>query len=269
MTDTLVVMPSQLLFKHEPFIMHVVCRDLDAAKELLQWGIASGFRESGVVLGNKKIVCAIRTTANGLEIPIAHSAAELLVSEQYLRWIVVIANDKFVANKKKTDQLLEAFKAKFEPQERPSATVATVASVAFSTFKELNCDTVKRVGHTSVKHGKSIVVFGGQGATAAGTTTRLAALRILSVKDDSSLELIYEDPESAAAPSARMQHSAVVVGSEMLVFGGRAGPTKPFNDVFAFNLNTRTWSRVEALGDAPSPRYKHSSCVGTQHPVLV
>lgn len=88
---------EQLIFKHEPFIMHVVCRDLDAAKELLQWGIASGFRESGVVLGNKKIMCAIRTTANSLEIPLGRLPAEqpLLVTDAYLQWIVDIANEKF------------------------------------------------------------------------------------------------------------------------------------------------------------------------------
>ncbi|TYZ65444.1 hypothetical protein PybrP1_011723 [[Pythium] brassicae (nom. inval.)] len=251
---------NMLLFKHEPFIMHVVCRDLDAAKELLQWGIACGFRESGVVLGNKKIVCAIRTTANGLEIPIAHSAAELLVSEQYLCWIVEVANDKFAANKKKTDQLLAAFRAKFSSPQRP-VLEATVASVALSTFEELTSDAVKRVGHTSVKHGDAIVVFGGQGVTAAGTTTRLAALHILSVKDDASLELVFEDPEGDSAPPARMQHSAVVLGGEMVIFGGRAGPTRPFNDVFAFNLTTRAWSRIEATGEPPLPRYKHSSCV--------
>ena len=45
------VIISQIIFKHEPFIMHVACRDLTAAKELLQWGLACGFRESGVVLG--------------------------------------------------------------------------------------------------------------------------------------------------------------------------------------------------------------------------
>lgn len=243
--------------------MHVVCRDLDAAKELLQWGLACGFRESGVVLGNKKIVCAIRTTANGLEIPLAHTASELLVSESYLRWIVDVANDKFVANKKKTDQLLAAFRTKFHPQQRLVADI--VASVTLRTFTELlPCDAVQRVGHTSVQYDDSIVVFGGQGVTGAGTTTRLAALCIFSVQDDASLTLVYQDnePESESAPSARMQHSAVVVGGEMVVFGGRAGPTRPFNDVFAFNLSTRTWSRVEAAGEPPSPRYKHSSCVG-------
>lgn len=245
--------------------MHVVCRDLDSAKELLQWGIACGFRESGVVLGNKKIMCAIRTTANGLEIPIAHTAKELFVSDHYLKWIVGIANDKFVANKRKTDQLLEAFKAKFCPQhilEPLRSSVEAVASVDLEQFKELTCDAVKRVGHTSVSFGdKHIAVFGGQGATDAGTTSRLAALKILSVADDDTLEVIFEDLNAENAPCARMQHTAVVVDNNMIVFGGRAGPTKPFNDVYTFDLDARVWSRVNTVGQVPSPRYKHSSCV--------
>lgn len=255
----------QLIIKHEPFIMHVVCRDLDSAKELLQWGIACGFRESGVVLGNKKIMCAIRTTANGLEIPIAHTAKELFVSDHYLKWIVGIANDKFVANKRKTDQLLEAFKVKFHSQHVPESrrsSIETVASVDLEQFKELTCDAVKRVGHTSVSFGdKHIAVFGGQGTTAAGTTSRLAALKILSVADDDTLQVVFEDLNAENAPCARMQHTAVVVSNNMIVFGGRAGPTKPFNDVYTFDLDARVWGQVETVGHAPSPRYKHSSCV--------
>lgn len=247
--------------------MHVVCRDLESAKELLQWGIACGFRESGVVLGNKKIMCAIRTTANGLEIPIAHSAQELFVSDHYLKWIVGIANDKFVANKRKTDQLLEAFKVKFLAQHAApvitgSASIETVVSVDLKQFKELTCNAVKRVGHTSVSfENKHIAVFGGQGATATGTTSRLAALKILSVSEDDTLEVVFEDLNAENAPCARMQHTAVVVKNNMVVFGGRAGPTKPFNDVYTFDLDARVWSRMETVGHAPSPRYKHSSCV--------
>uniref|UniRef100_K3WQA5 tRNA wybutosine-synthesizing protein 3 n=1 Tax=Globisporangium ultimum (strain ATCC 200006 / CBS 805.95 / DAOM BR144) TaxID=431595 RepID=K3WQA5_GLOUD len=261
--DAISANSNMLIFKHEPFIMHVVCRDLDAAKELLQWGIACGFRESGVVLGNKKIMCAIRTSANGLEIPIAHSTKELLVSDEYLKWIVDIANEKFIANKKKTDQLFEAFKAKFYGEKPVVSNEAAVSSVEFDLYKELKCDEIKRVGHTSVAHGTSIVVFGGQGATASGTTSRLAALTIVSTAKDHSLEVIYKEDEKTAeaAPSARMQHSAVVVNNEMIVFGGRAGPTKPFNDVHAFKLDTRTWRAVDTVGGGPSPRYKHSCSV--------
>lgn len=240
--------------------MHVACRDLDAAKELLQWGLACGFRESGVVLGNKKVMCAIRTSANGLEIPIARTATELLVSDEYLAWIVQVANEKFAANKRKTDQLLEAFKKTFGSAQADS--VESVVTVALGQVHELASDAVKRTGHSSVVHDSNIVVFGGQGATPTGTTTRLAALQILSIADDNTLNVVFDDAENAAAPSARMQHSAVVIGDDMVVFGGRAGPTKPLNDVYTFNLRTKTWTHVGTVGEPPAPRYKHSSCVG-------
>ena len=49
-----------VLFKHEPFLMHVQCRSLAAAQTLQQLALGSGFRESGIVLG-KDIVIDIET----------------------------------------------------------------------------------------------------------------------------------------------------------------------------------------------------------------
>ncbi|RLN94278.1 hypothetical protein BBJ28_00006709 [Nothophytophthora sp. Chile5] len=225
---------NMLLFKHEPFIMHVVCRDLNAAKELLQWGIACGFRESGVVLGNRKIMCAIRTAANGLEIPLARSADHLLVSDEYLHWIVDIANQKFEANKQKTDRLFDAFRTKFCHPVGPPVSAASLGStIALSSWKELaNQESLKLVGHTSVQYEDSIVVFGGQGPTASGTTTRVADVRIFADSEDGSLQQTYHATAGASGPSARMYHSAVMVGKRMIVFGGRASPaTAPFGSV--------------------------------------
>ena len=48
--------PELVLFKHEPAILHVQCRHLEAAKRLLQVALGAGFRESGVVLsGSEKV----------------------------------------------------------------------------------------------------------------------------------------------------------------------------------------------------------------------
>lgn len=258
----------QLIFKHEPFIMHVVCRNADAAKALLQWGISCGFRESGIVLGNRKIMCAIRTTANSMEIPLARNAQDLLVSHEYLRWIVDIANEKFHANELKTDRLFKAFKATFcEPLVAGVRSVATpsITTVELVEAKELELsEPLKRVGHSSVQYDNKIVVFGGQGPTSTGTTTRLGDAIVYSVATDGSLQVSDRVPESKSAPSARMQHSAVVVDKRMIVFGGRAGPTKPYNDLSALDLESKTWELLQTTGDnRPSPRYKHASCVGT------
>ncbi|KAG6975009.1 hypothetical protein JG687_00000041 [Phytophthora cactorum] len=253
---------NMIIFKHEPFIMHVVCRDLDAAKELLQWGIASGFRESGVVLGNRKIMCAIRTTANGLEIPLGRSAERLLVNEDYLQWIVDIANQKFEANKQKTDRLFEAFRAKFcQPaanSKSGSGSVVELSSWAEVTDK----GSVKLVGHSSVQFDASIVVFGGQGPTASGTTTRVADVTFLAPSKDGSLKQTYHAAAGSDGPSARMYHSAAVVGTRMVVFGGRASPAKPLGDLYAMDLKTKKWEKIVPQGVGPSPRWKHCSCAG-------
>lgn len=44
-----------VLLKHEPFIVHVQCIDLGAAERLLQTVLQAGYRESGIVLGKKKL----------------------------------------------------------------------------------------------------------------------------------------------------------------------------------------------------------------------
>ncbi|DBA00712.1 TPA: hypothetical protein N0F65_001183 [Lagenidium giganteum] len=249
---------NMLIFKHEPFIMHVVCRDAAAAKELLQWGIACGFRESGIVLGNKKVMCAIRTTANMMEIPLGTSPSQLMVNDAYLDWIVTIANEKFIANQTKTDHLFAAFRKTFGASVDATADAALEPSFRWSPL-ELECQCV---GHTTVHQGDKIIVFGGQACeSAGGTTSRSADVVVFSVSPEGAVT--YQQvlsPSSGEWPAARMYHSAVMVGNEMIVFGGRAGPARPMNDVFALNLTTMVWRRV-AITNAdvgPSPRWGHS-----------
>ncbi|CAI5729392.1 unnamed protein product [Peronospora destructor] len=251
---------NMIIFKHEPFIMHVVCRDLNSAKALLQWGIASGFRESGVVLGNRKIMCAIRTTANGLEIPLGRNEEHMLVNDEYLRWIVDVANQKFEVNKQKIDRLFETFRAKFcQPAAKGQTGLSSV--VELSSWAEVTTENgVKLVGHSSVRYRDSIVVFGGQGITAVGTTTRVADVTFLVPSKDGSLQQTYHTTAGVNGPSARIYHSSVVVGSRMVVFGGRISPTKPLGDLYTMDLETKQWAKIVAQGVGPSPRWKHCSC---------
>lgn len=77
---------GSVTLKQEPLVLHVECRDLPAAEALLRVGVASGFRESGISLGKKRVLCAIRTGANSLEVGLAggtgswgHSYTSLLI----------------------------------------------------------------------------------------------------------------------------------------------------------------------------------------------
>ncbi|KAJ0409019.1 hypothetical protein ATCC90586_005203 [Pythium insidiosum] len=246
-----------VLFKHEPFILHVVCRDVDAAQALLQCGLACGFRESGIVVGNKKIMCAIRTTANAMEIPLGRSPAELLVDDAYLAWIVDVANEKFEVNRRRTDQFSAAFRARLVDAPAVAAAPHRRSSVTLRATRALDQDgaPLQRLGHTALAFDDdALFVFGGQGQTSSGTASRLAD--IVCVASDGRVTAVDAAGET---PAARMHHSAVRIQDEMVIFGGRAGPMKSFNDVHAFNVRTRTWRVVHTEGEAPAPRWKHVS----------
>ncbi|EOD31083.1 hypothetical protein EMIHUDRAFT_449657 [Emiliania huxleyi CCMP1516] len=95
-------------------VRHATCRDVEAAKRLLQVALGAGYRESGLVLSSSaKVMLAIRTTANCLELPVARRGACLLPAA-YLELLTAHANEKFVANQARTDALHAAFDAAFD-----------------------------------------------------------------------------------------------------------------------------------------------------------
>lgn len=104
------------LFKLEPFVLHVCsrvcceekvqCRDWEKAQQLLELAIAAGFRESGILMG-RRIMLGIRTTANSMEFPIAENG-QLLVTEEYLRYVVEYGNKKFEDNLRRIAVLFQS-----------------------------------------------------------------------------------------------------------------------------------------------------------------
>jgi tRNA wybutosine-synthesizing protein 3 len=108
-------------FKHEPAIVHVQCRDVPAAERLLQAGLRAGFRESGIVLSSScKVMLALRTTANCLELPLVVNG-EALLPAHALGVLVEHANSKFAANLARLQALAEAFDELSGSRRRPAA----------------------------------------------------------------------------------------------------------------------------------------------------
>ncbi|OBA24095.1 hypothetical protein METBIDRAFT_76967 [Metschnikowia bicuspidata var. bicuspidata NRRL YB-4993] len=98
-----------ILFKFEPLILHVKCRDSASANLLYSTAMACGFRESGI--GSNHIV-GIRILIK-LDIPIGFLHGErlvLLVSSEYLGIITQLSLDRFKENFRKMDQLEAAIK---------------------------------------------------------------------------------------------------------------------------------------------------------------
>jgi tRNA wybutosine-synthesizing protein 3 len=100
---------SLISLKFEPCILHVMASNLQIASTLLSTAIASAFRESGLVIShierrNQKITVAIRTST-GLNVPVGRCTQDnriiSLVTLEYLRNLLSIANQKFEENRDK------------------------------------------------------------------------------------------------------------------------------------------------------------------------
>ena len=73
---------------------------------MLELAVAVGFRESGILMG-RRIMLGIRTTANSMEFPIAENG-QLLVTEEYLRYVVEYGNRKFEDNLRRIAVLFQS-----------------------------------------------------------------------------------------------------------------------------------------------------------------
>lgn len=96
-----------VLFKYEPLILHVKCRDFKSASRLYSTAMGCGFRESGIGANNN---VAIRISIR-LDVPIGFlnkkDEVVSIVSESYIKMITKLAHDRFLENERKMEQLHE------------------------------------------------------------------------------------------------------------------------------------------------------------------
>ncbi|XP_067936361.1 tRNA wybutosine-synthesizing protein 3 homolog [Watersipora subatra] len=96
--------PYTASFKFEPMIMHVQCSNIESAQKLMQTVIESGYRNSGLSIGNSgRIILAVRSTA-GMEVPLI-AEHKLIVTDEYLEYLVQIANEKMKENLQQISRL--------------------------------------------------------------------------------------------------------------------------------------------------------------------
>ena len=98
---------GSVVFKMEPFLMHVMCRNLEAAHRLLVAVLHAGYRNSGVIPGKKRTMLGIRHTMT-LEVPIGEGGQCMLEDDRYLRYITKVANAKLRENFQRMEVLHKA-----------------------------------------------------------------------------------------------------------------------------------------------------------------
>lgn len=90
-------------FKYEPLILHVACRDADAAQKLLVICGKSGLKHSGAITLGKRFILEIIGNER-IDTPIAQGHT-LLVTDEYLTALVHIANKKLSENLKRLEKI--------------------------------------------------------------------------------------------------------------------------------------------------------------------
>ncbi|KAL6197629.1 hypothetical protein ACLB2K_033235 [Fragaria x ananassa] len=282
---------DEVVFRFEPLIVAVECRDLAAAQVLVSKAIASGFRESGITSSNKRVIIAIRCSIR-LEVPLG-SSREIMVSREYLRFLVGVANEKFEANRKRTDAFLEALQSESGgfvaappaggsyynalpgSNGAPGCSSLSVVEIEVSGESEEN---LYLWGHSACalenNAENGVLVFGGFGGMGRHARRNQpllfdplsGGLRVIRVGSGPSSRLghtaclknewkLVECSGDVFPP--RHRYAAAVVGSKLYVFGGLNNDAVT-SSLHVLDTDNMQWTEIHVSEEGPCARHSHS-----------
>lgn len=102
-----------LVLRFEPFILSVEAVSVEEGSRMVAAARDAGYRESGITACDKRTIIAVRCSIR-MEVPVVHKGTRL-VTEEALRRLVAIANEKHAANAARAERLVERFTAVFGP----------------------------------------------------------------------------------------------------------------------------------------------------------
>ncbi|MFC1690949.1 tRNA wybutosine-synthesizing 3 family protein [Nanoarchaeota archaeon] len=82
---------EKIIFKQEPPIIHIGCQSIEIAQDLVDLARQNSFKRPAILSTRKKIVVEI-AGSEFLEAPVFDS--EKLISDDYLKYLVEVANEK-------------------------------------------------------------------------------------------------------------------------------------------------------------------------------
>ncbi len=94
---------------YEPSIFHIVSRDLDSAVRIVNLARNSGFKKVGILSCKPERYLVEICSTERIDAPLAENG-ELLVNENYIKYLVKIANKKFQNGQKRLKRLEKALK---------------------------------------------------------------------------------------------------------------------------------------------------------------
>ncbi|CAJ1941068.1 unnamed protein product [Sphenostylis stenocarpa] len=110
---------------------------------------------------------------------------------------------------------------------------------------------VSRSGHSVVKAGTVLILFGGEDAK----RRKLNDLHMFDLKSFTWLPLHY----TGTSPSPRFNHAAALYDDKILYIFGGSSKSRTLNDLYSLDFESMAWSRIKIRGFHPSPR---AGCCG-------
>ncbi|KAF6168117.1 hypothetical protein GIB67_011502 [Kingdonia uniflora] len=288
---------SELVFRFEPLIIAIECKDLGAAQGLVATAIACGFRESGITSVCKRVIIAIRCSIR-LEVPLG-LVGNVMVSREYVEYLVGISNEKMQSNRKRTDCFLQVLESKLLCNQVVEAKSGLVnaeggdgdcgaESTTEVTVGDCNLEKTDLSSHSGSLDLQcrnsllKIVIVGepvdklflwGHSACTLnnehykkvvvfggfGGQGRHARRNDSLMLDPFSGTLVAVNVEGP--PSPRLSHTSSVTGECIFIIGGRGDPLKILNDVWVLDMARNEWSLLECAGSVFHPRHRHAAAV--------
>ncbi|AQK48681.1 Galactose oxidase/kelch repeat superfamily protein [Zea mays] len=138
-----------------------------------------------------------------------------------------------------------------QPYDKISVWTFNTESELWSHMEAKGDIPVSRSGHTVIRAGPVLILFGGEDAKGK----KLHDLHMFDLKSLTWLPLNYK----GAGPSPRSNHVAALYDDRVLLIFGGQSKSKTLNDIHALDFETMVWSRVKTHGHHPSPR---AGCCG-------
>ncbi|KDP45074.1 hypothetical protein JCGZ_01574 [Jatropha curcas] len=115
--------------------------------------------------------------------------------------------------------------------------------------------------HSMVKWGSKLLLLGGHSRKSSDRMT--VGFINLETNHCGVIET------SGKAPVARGGHSATLVGSRLIIFGGEDSGRRLLNDVYVLDLEKMTWDALETTQTPPAPRFDHTATIHAQRYLLI
>ncbi|KAG2688300.1 hypothetical protein I3760_09G088800 [Carya illinoinensis] len=252
---------SELVLRFEPLIVAVECKDLASAQSLVSTAISSGFRESGITSAGKRVIVAIRCSIR-MEVPLG-TTEKLLVSPEFVRYLVDVANEKMEANRKRTEGFFRALRQSdgFAGPEVSAAFVGSIDSVCNE-----DADLEEKDGDP---HSGNLI---GNGGTVGVSSCCLSVVPMVIVGEP--VEKLFLWGHSACILDNKNENKAMIFGgfggmgrharrNESLLLNPFVGTLETMNVEGSPTprLAKNEWRLAECTGSVFPPRHRHAAAV--------